>query len=184
MSDNKRNTHDWRDELKKAAHILSLTQSISNPHNPAAKSLFGYQPAQVRKSHPHKSRKPPPPTPDQLFPSPKYAAKQRRKLKRVLSGQPANTVSDLRRASISKNKREMVFKRDNYCCQVCGDETEKGNRTIDHIKRIEYGGTNDVANLRTVCKLCHDKLNEDAYLEKKGNEGIERLERGEETEGD
>lgn len=45
-----------------------------------------------------------------------------------------------------------VFSRDNHACQDCG-ATEK--LTIDHIIPLFHGGSNDLANLRTLCLTCN-----------------------------
>lgn len=50
--------------------------------------------------------------------------------------------------------RESVFKRDNYRCVDCGGEY---NLTVNHIKELSLGGVNDLDNLETLCKDCHEK---------------------------
>lgn len=53
--------------------------------------------------------------------------------------------------------RLRVFDRDNYRCTVCG----KAGRRLecDHLVRREDGGTDEMENLRTVCRGCHIELN-------------------------
>ncbi len=60
--------------------------------------------------------------------------------------------------------REEVLKRDNYKCQICGDNRfylEKGrvtNLEVHHIKPISQGGKCiDRDNLITLCKACHSQ---------------------------
>ena len=50
--------------------------------------------------------------------------------------------------------RQKVFERDYFKCTWCGSRV---NLTVDHIKERHLGGTNDLNNLRTLCKECHEK---------------------------
>lgn len=50
--------------------------------------------------------------------------------------------------------RTTVFKRDNYTCKACG---RKDNLTVDHIVQLSCGGTNNLENLQTLCKYCHEE---------------------------
>lgn len=52
------------------------------------------------------------------------------------------------------NTRIRVFARDNYTCKSCG---RKDNLTVDHIVQLAHGGTNNLENLQTLCKYCHEK---------------------------
>lgn len=47
-----------------------------------------------------------------------------------------------------------VFKRDKYTCKHCGSQE---NLSIDHIKPVTKGGTDDIENLQTLCKRCNSK---------------------------
>lgn len=53
--------------------------------------------------------------------------------------------------------RQIVFKRDNKLCQIC---LSNGRVTVamvvDHIKPKAKGGTDDMANLQSLCPKCHD----------------------------
>lgn len=55
---------------------------------------------------------------------------------------------------VSKSVRNDIFLRDGFKCQVksCGS-TE--NLTIDHIRPLSEGGTNDFKNLQTMCYTCN-----------------------------
>lgn len=53
---------------------------------------------------------------------------------------------------ISKNARNYIFRRDNYCCLKCG-KTE--NLTIDHIIPLIKKGSNKRDNLQTLCYECN-----------------------------
>lgn len=52
-----------------------------------------------------------------------------------------------------KALRSVVFKRDGYACQYCGDKTQK--LECDHIIPVTRGGSNDLTNLTTACKTCN-----------------------------
>lgn len=47
-----------------------------------------------------------------------------------------------------------VFKRDGYTCTACGEVG--GDLTIDHHIPRSKGGTNDIDNLRTMCRGCNE----------------------------
>ena len=50
--------------------------------------------------------------------------------------------------------RRMIFARDQYKCKIC--KTGK-KLSVDHIKPIALGGTDDVENLQTLCKPCNSR---------------------------
>lgn len=50
--------------------------------------------------------------------------------------------------------RYQVFERDAYRCQQCGGWHDL---TIDHVIPRARGGTNDLANLQTLCRSCNSK---------------------------
>lgn len=47
-----------------------------------------------------------------------------------------------------------IFKRDNFACRECGI---KNDLTVDHIIALVDGGTNDDANLQTLCRACNTR---------------------------
>lgn len=53
--------------------------------------------------------------------------------------------------------RKQVLERDCYLCQEClrNGRTTEGNQ-VDHIKQKAQGGTDDMENLQTLCKPCHE----------------------------
>jgi len=51
-----------------------------------------------------------------------------------------------------KDVKELVFKRDDYKCALCGS---KENLTCDHIKPVYYFGKSNTDNLRTLCRSCN-----------------------------
>ncbi len=52
-----------------------------------------------------------------------------------------------------------VFQRDDYRCRHCGsDGTEPGrDLTVDHMLPVSRGGTNELANLQTLCRSCNSR---------------------------
>jgi len=65
-----------------------------------------------------------------------------------------------KRKSISKKLRYRVIDRDNCTCRRCGRKCRQGSRgndqlTIDHIKPVSQGGTNDLDNLQVLCRECN-----------------------------
>jgi uncharacterized protein YozE (UPF0346 family) len=60
------------------------------------------------------------------------------------------------RAGLSAAVRFVIFKRDSYRCQLCGATASDGRRLeIDHKVAIANGGSNDAANLWTLCFECN-----------------------------
>ncbi len=59
-----------------------------------------------------------------------------------------------------RRKREQIFKRDQYTCQICqriGQPTKGKDSSLelDHIINLANGGTNTDNNLQTICHSCH-----------------------------
>ncbi|MBN1253893.1 MAG: HNH endonuclease [Deltaproteobacteria bacterium] len=53
------------------------------------------------------------------------------------------------------DKRILLFERDSWTCQYCGDRVTKDNATIDHYVPQSKGGNHSKANLRTCCLVCN-----------------------------
>lgn len=51
--------------------------------------------------------------------------------------------------------RQLVLERDGYRCGNCGS---KEGLHVHHIVPLSLGGTNEMGNLRTLCKNCHARL--------------------------
>jgi 5-methylcytosine-specific restriction endonuclease McrA len=54
---------------------------------------------------------------------------------------------------VARATRRAVLKRDNYRCILCGATR---NLEVHHIVPRAEGGSNDLANLVTLCTACHD----------------------------
>lgn len=52
-----------------------------------------------------------------------------------------------------RRRRAEVLARDDYKCVRCGS---LGPLEVDHITRCEDGGGDELSNLRSLCKPCHD----------------------------
>ncbi len=69
-------------------------------------------------------------------------------------GVNAAPKKDIFRRPISPSKVLSIFARDNYRCKKCATME---CLTVDHIKPIKHGGTNDLNNLQTLCRSCNAK---------------------------
>lgn len=51
--------------------------------------------------------------------------------------------------------RKMVYLRDNYTCQYCGDQFQTKDLTLDHVKPKSMGGDGGWSNMVTCCATCN-----------------------------
>ncbi|WP_342772409.1 HNH endonuclease [Nocardioides marmoriginsengisoli] len=58
------------------------------------------------------------------------------------------------RGYISSRLREAVYRRDGFACIQCGSTDEL---SLDHIHPWSLGGTDDFANLQTLCRSCNSR---------------------------
>lgn len=55
--------------------------------------------------------------------------------------------------------RLLVLDRDKYLCKICENAGILTEATeVDHIIGVAEGCTDDMSNLRSVCKSCHDRI--------------------------
>lgn len=60
------------------------------------------------------------------------------------------------RKAISEKMRYQVLSRDNFRCRACGRGATDGVKlTVDHARPVDWGGTNDLSNLVTLCDECN-----------------------------
>ncbi len=59
------------------------------------------------------------------------------------------------RAALSLTLRWDVLKHDDYRCVKCGAHPPDVQLEVDHILPVSRGGTNDLTNLRTLCRPCN-----------------------------
>ena len=60
------------------------------------------------------------------------------------------------RKAVNEKVRYEVFSRDGFRCKACGRTTDDGVKiVVDHIRPVDWGGTNDISNLITLCEECN-----------------------------
>ncbi len=58
------------------------------------------------------------------------------------------------RRSVSETRKKYVAASQNWRCLHCTKQLT-AYYEIDHVVRLEHGGSNDISNLRALCKNCH-----------------------------
>ena len=76
---------------------------------------------------------------------------------------------------ISQEKRQAVFARDNYTCQYCGCCDDYVQLEIDHIIPVSRGGTNDMGNLITACRICNNAKGKKILCDEKLKELADKI---------
>lgn len=61
----------------------------------------------------------------------------------------------VRRHGVSKGRRYRLMSRDGFRCQLCGVGAKDALLELDHIVPLCKGGSNDDANIRTLCYECN-----------------------------
>ncbi|MGC5246426.1 HNH endonuclease [Gordonia sp. DT219] len=51
--------------------------------------------------------------------------------------------------------RAAVIRRDGNRCTQCGADGRRVRLDVDHIVNVKRGGTDDLENLRALCRTCH-----------------------------
>ena len=58
--------------------------------------------------------------------------------------------------SVSETKKKYVASQQGWKCGDCKTQLNAWFE-VDHIKRLEHGGTNEITNLVALCRDCHGK---------------------------
>ena len=58
------------------------------------------------------------------------------------------------RKSFSAKQRAKIHKENGGCCQVCGSTS---GLEVEHWRGLQNGGGNERANLKTLCRTCHNQ---------------------------
>ena len=58
--------------------------------------------------------------------------------------------------SVSETKKKFVASSQNWCCKHCQKQLPAWFE-VDHVMKLEYGGTNNIDNLEALCRECHGK---------------------------
>ena len=67
-------------------------------------------------------------------------------------------MSDARkskRLEFTRKTLRLGFDRSKGCCEQCSAQLKPGEGEGDHILPAELGGTNELANLQILCRVCH-----------------------------
>jgi 5-methylcytosine-specific restriction protein A len=67
-----------------------------------------------------------------------------------------HNLSKRNKRSVSETKKKWVASQQDWACKECHEKLSAFFE-IDHITRLEYGGTNDASNLMALCRECHAK---------------------------
>ena len=60
------------------------------------------------------------------------------------------------RKAINEKLRYAVLSRDGFRCKACGRTIDDGVKlVVDHIRPVDWGGTNEISNLQTLCEECN-----------------------------
>lgn len=59
------------------------------------------------------------------------------------------------RKHVSQSKRQRVYERDNFECQLCGKPVIEEELTLDHIVPLSKGGSSWITNLQTAHYACN-----------------------------
>ena len=58
--------------------------------------------------------------------------------------------------SVSETKKKYVASQQNWKCKHCQTQLTAWFE-VDHVQRLEHGGSNEVTNLEALCRECHGK---------------------------
>jgi len=90
-------------------------------------------------------------TPGMQMPGMQMPGMQTPQQKRMMNSGTQST-----KRSVSETKKKYVAAQQNWTCKKCKQQLPAWFE-VDHIKRLEYGGTNHVNNLEALCRDCHGR---------------------------
>lgn len=70
---------------------------------------------------------------------------------------PRTASSARTNTTVWKHNRVLALQRDNYQCQIRGPRCTVNAVQVDHVISVEHGGSDDLTNLQSTCKPCHDQ---------------------------
>ena len=73
-----------------------------------------------------------------------------------IGGQIGGQKQKATKRSVSETKKKFVASQQNWKCGHCGEQLTAWYE-VDHIIRLEYGGSNEIDNLVALCRDCHGK---------------------------
>ena len=68
-----------------------------------------------------------------------------------------------RKKLVQEAKKKYVAGSQGWNCAHCKEQLKPWFE-VDHILRLEYGGTNDISNLEALCRECHGKKTSEEHL--------------------
>jgi len=87
---------------------------------------------------------------DLITPFLNHNTKEERSTNRLLQN------SRTHKRSVSETKKKFVASNQNWCCGDCKEKLPAWFE-VDHKKRLDQGGSNDINNLVALCRNCHGK---------------------------
>ena len=76
------------------------------------------------------------------------------KLMNSINSEAAGQIQTKTKRSVSETKKKFVAARQNWKCGDCESQL-KASFEVDHIVRLEHGGSNEIDNLVALCRECH-----------------------------
>ena len=67
-----------------------------------------------------------------------------------------NSGKKATKRSVSETKKKFVASQQNWCCKKCQKQLPAWFE-VDHVIKLEYGGSNSVDNLEALCRDCHGR---------------------------
>ena len=91
-----------------------------------------------------------------LFRSIKTGAGFMKLIKNLKANRRKDKVLNRKRTSLSAFQREIVLKKTDSRCHICGVDLDKNNFQADHVKSHSAGGIHAENNYLTSCSTCNN----------------------------